>query len=163
MPRLKDWYVKTSFSLSISLRILNLAFTGPNGLGGECADNFETGSRSAVAGGTTTIITFATQTRKEEDRSLLKVVKAYNTRAEETGSYVDYGFHIIIVQNDQDILETELPVLSKDWGITSCKLFLTYETQRLTDSQLLDVMLAARKNAITTVSLPPALEARSDR
>lgn len=126
--------------------------TGPRGLGGECADNFETGSRSAVAGGTTTIITFATQTRADEDRSLIKVVESYNARAEETGSYVDYGFHIIIVRNDADVLERELPILINDWGISSCKLFLTYETQRLTDSQLLDVMWAARKNLITTVS-----------
>jgi dihydropyrimidinase len=106
-----------------------------------------------VAGGTTTIITFATQTRAEEDRSLIKVVETYNALAEETGSYVDYGFHIIIVRNDADVLENELPVLINDWGISSCKLFLTYETQRLTDSQLLDVMWAARKNSITTVSL----------
>ncbi|QGA18914.1 hypothetical protein EYB26_006599 [Talaromyces marneffei] len=125
--------------------------TGPHGLGGECADNFDTGSKSAVAGGTTTIITFATQTRAEEDRSLIKVVKEYNARAESTGSYVDYGFHIIIVRNDADVLENELPVLIKDWGISSCKLFLTYETQRLTDSQLLDIMFAARKHSITTM------------
>mgnify|MGYP001635573138 CR=1 FL=1 len=98
------------------------------------------------------MITFATQTRAEEDRSLLNVVKAYNSRAEATGSYADYGFHIIIVRNDADVLENELPVLMKDWGISSCKLFLTYETQKLTDSQLLDVMFAARKNFITTVS-----------
>ncbi|KAJ5720416.1 uncharacterized protein N7483_008350 [Penicillium malachiteum] len=125
--------------------------TGPHGLGGECSDNFETGSKSAAAGGTTTIITFATQTRAEEDRSLINVVKAYNARAEATGSYVDYGFHIIIVRNDADVLEEEMPVLMKDWGISSCKLFLTYETQRMTDSQLLDVMFAAKKNSMTTM------------
>lgn len=132
--------------------------TGPHGLGGECADNFETGSRSAVAGGTTTMITFATQTRAEEDRSLLGVVEAYNARAEATGSYADYGFHIIIVRNDADVLENELPVLIKNWGISSCKLFLTYETQKMTDSQLLDTMFAARKNLITTVCLSGTLE-----
>ncbi|KAJ7483440.1 putative aminohydrolase [Mycena latifolia] len=125
--------------------------TGPLGLGGECADNFETGSRSAVCGGTTTIITFATQTRAEEDRSLLKVVEAYNARAEATGSYIDYAFHIIIVRDDKDVLETELPVLVEKWGITSCKLFMTYETMRLQDYQLLDVMLAALNNSITTM------------
>lgn len=124
---------------------------GVDGLGGECADDFESGSRSAAAGGTTTIITFATQTRDEADRSLIKVVEAYNARAEATGSYVDYGFHIIIVRNDPEILENELPVLVRDWGVTSCKLFMTYEHQRLTDTQLLDVMLASQKNEITTV------------
>jgi dihydropyrimidinase len=36
--------------------------------------------------------------------------------------------------------------------VTSCKLFLTYETQRLSDKQLLDVMFAAKQNSITTVS-----------
>jgi dihydropyrimidinase len=82
----------------------------------------------------------------------LKVAERYDARAKETGSYVDYGFHIIIVRNDADILENELPILINDWGISSCKLFLTYATQRLTDSQMLDVMFAARKNHITTVS-----------
>jgi dihydropyrimidinase len=142
---------------------------GPNGLGGECADNFETGSRSAAAGGTTTIITFATQTRDDADRSLIKVVEAYNARAEATGSYIDYGFHIIIVRNDPEILENELPVLVRDWGVTSCKLFMTYESQRLTDTQLLDVMLASQKNEITTVSTSqcsrrrwPSTDKRSD-
>jgi len=127
--------------------------TGPHGLGGECADNFETGSKSAAAGGTTTIITFATQTRAEEDKSLINVIKAYNARAEATGSYVDYGFHIIIVRNDAAVLEEEMPILMDEWGVSSCKLFLTYETQRMTDSQLLDVMFAAKKNSMTTVSL----------
>ncbi|TIA10687.1 hypothetical protein D6C80_07907 [Aureobasidium pullulans] len=106
---------------------------------------------TAAAGGTTTIITFATQTRDEEDRSLIKVVEAYNARAEATGSYIDYGFHVIIVRNDPEILEHELPVLVRDWGVTSCKLFMTYESQRLTDTQLLDVMLASQRNEITTV------------
>lgn len=122
-------------------------------MGGECADNFETGSMSAAAGGTTTMITFATQTRAEEDKSLLGVVEAYNARAEATGSYIDYGFHIIIVRNDKEVLQKEMPILRKEWGISSCKLFLTYETQRLTDSQLLDVMYEAKQNAMTTVSL----------
>ena len=99
------------------------------------------------------MITFATQTRAEEDKSLIKVVEAYNERAEATGSYIDYGFHVIIVRNDADILESELPLLVEDWGITSVKLFMTYEAQRLADTQLLDVMFAARKNSITTVSL----------
>ena len=99
------------------------------------------------------MITFAAQTRSDEDRSLLKVVEAYNARANATGSYIDYGFHVIIVRNDSDVLKNEMPVLVRDWGITSCKLFMTYESQRLADTQLLDVMFAARKNSITTVRL----------
>jgi len=103
------------------------------------------------------MITFATQTRAEEDRSLLKVVEEYNARAESTGSYIDYSFHIIIVRNDADVLENELPILVKDWGITSCKLFMTYEASRLVDSQLLDVMVVTRKNLVTTVCFSGAV------
>jgi dihydropyrimidinase len=126
---------------------------GPHGLGGECADNFETGFRSAAAGGTTTMITFAPQSRAESDRSLVGVLETYRERAEATGSYIDYGFHIIIVRNDEDVLRDELPILVRDWGVTSCKLFMTYEAQRLSDGALLDVMWAAKKNGITTVCL----------
>ncbi|WWD19802.1 hypothetical protein CI109_104266 [Kwoniella shandongensis] len=125
--------------------------TGPHGLGGECADDFATGSLSSLCGGTTTILTFATQTRSIEDKSLLGVVERYNARAEKTGSYVDYGYHIIIVRDDEDMLEEELPRLRDEWGVTSCKVFMTYESQRLKDRELLDVMVAARKNGITTM------------
>jgi dihydropyrimidinase len=98
------------------------------------------------------MINFASQDRLDEaDRSLLDVVQRYAARAESTGSYIDYGFHVIITRNDPDVLQRELPVLVKEWGITSCKLFMTYDTMRLTDRQLLDVMVAARKNSITTL------------
>ena len=128
--------------------------SGPNGLGGRCADDFETGSRSAIAGGTTTMITFASQTRSSDpdNISLVKVVRDYQGRAEATGSYADYGCHVIIVRNDKDILERELRILVEDFGVTSVKLFMTYERQRLADRDLLDVMLVARKLEITTVS-----------
>jgi dihydropyrimidinase len=139
------------YNLTFPLHFPADPYTGPHGLGGQCADDFETGSRSAIAGGTTTIITFATQTRSPNDTSLLSVVKAYSARAESTGSYADYGFHIIIVQDNERVLKEELPILVKDWGVTSCKVFMTYERQRLRDGELLDVMVAARKNGITTV------------
>ncbi|ODN92750.1 dihydropyrimidinase [Cryptococcus wingfieldii CBS 7118] len=119
--------------------------------GGQCADDFNTGSLAALCGGTTTIVTFATQTRSDDDKSLLGVVEKYNARAEATGSYIDYGFHVIIVRDDPEVLEDEMPRLVEEWGVTSCKLFMTYESQRLKDRELLDVMVAARKNKVTTM------------
>lgn len=97
------------------------------------------------------MITFAPQSRSESDRSFVGVLESYKKRAESTGSYIDYGFHMIIVRNDEDVLRDELPVLVKDWGVTSCKVFMTYEAQRLSDRALLDVMWAAKHNGITTV------------
>ena len=134
--------------------------TGPSSssLGGSIADDFETGSRSAVCGGTTTLIAFAAQTR--DDKSLLKVVEDYYAVAESTGSFIDYGFHIIITSGDKEMLATEFPLLRSEWGITSCKLFLTYVTMKLTDYELLDVFYEARKHSVTTVRLPPFSSSR---
>lgn len=53
----------------------------PHGLGGEYADNLETGSRSAVAGGTTAMFTSAPQSRSERDRCLVGVLEAYKNSA----------------------------------------------------------------------------------
>ena len=119
---------------------------------GSYADDFETGSRSAAAGGTTTMLTFAAQTRSSlpQNRSLLQVVDAYDARAKATGSYVDYGYHVILARADRDVLAEEMPRLVER-GITSVKLYMTYAEKRLSDGQLLDIMFEARKNKITTV------------
>ncbi|GAA6048769.1 hypothetical protein JCM3770_003956 [Rhodotorula araucariae] len=124
--------------------------TGPRGSnGGQCADDFETGSRSAVAGGTTTMVSFALQTR--EDESLLQVVEDYDHLAKETGCWIDYSYHIIISRLDKAILDAELPTLVAKWGITSCKLFMTYASLRLSDHDLMHVMLVARKHGVTVM------------
>lgn len=67
-------------------------------MGAVCADNFETGTLSAICGGTTTILSFAKQQREEKERSLVDVIDEYHIEA--TGnSYCDYGFHLIITGN----------------------------------------------------------------
>lgn len=60
---------------------------------GSTADNYETGSRSAVCGGTTTMVTFAPQ-KKTED-TLLDTLAATHERAK-NNCYIDYSFHIIV-------------------------------------------------------------------
>ncbi|XAO25004.1 dihydropyrimidinase [Cryptococcus bacillisporus CA1280] len=123
--------------------------SGPSGRLGKCADDFETGSRSAICGGTTTFISFAQQNRWEE--SLLQVVENYDARAKATGSYCDYAYHVIITRPELETLKVELPVIVGKWGITSCKLFMTYAALQLRDNELLDVMYEARRLAITTM------------
>ncbi|CAK7229974.1 hypothetical protein SBRCBS47491_007429 [Sporothrix bragantina] len=112
-------------------------------------DTWETGSRSAIAGGNTTVLAFASQRRDET--SLLTCVERYHAKA--TGNaYCDYGFHVIMTNVTEEILETDLPLFSTPaYGITSVKLYMTYIPLRLGDGDLFSIMLAARQLGVTTM------------
>jgi len=110
-------------------------------------DNFESGSRSAIAGGNTTILPFAIQTKGQYD--LQFTITDYHKRAS-TGSYCDYGFHLIVSDPTKEMLE-QLPVIVKKEGITSIKVYTTYPRYKLNDSQLLDILLETRKLEVTTM------------
>jgi dihydropyrimidinase len=112
------------------------------------SDTFETGSRSAIAGGTTTILSFAQQNRGDE--SVIPIVDAYHGRARDN-TYCDYGFHLIMSNPTPKVLNEELPILARQRGITSVKLFMTYQPLMIPDNQILDVMLATRKLGVTTM------------
>lgn len=111
-------------------------------------DGWETGSRSAIAGGTTTIIAFASQER--EDTSLYPVLEDYHAKSKGQ-SYCDYGFHFILTNPTKDILRDELPVLAKKEGITSVKLYMTYEILKLNDREVLDILFTCKSLGMTTM------------
>lgn len=111
-------------------------------------DTYETGSRSAIAGGTTTILSFALQF--QDDDSIIPVIEEYHKLAAGQ-SYCDYAFHVIITNPTQRVLEEELPVMVEKYGITSIKVYMTYAALKLSDYQILDVLYAARKSGITTM------------
>jgi dihydropyrimidinase len=113
---------------------------------GSTADNYETGSRSAICGGTTTMVTFAPQ-KKSED-TLLDTLAATHARAKDN-CYMDYSFHLLVGNPSEKAL-SEFPTLRAE-GISSLKIYMTYEALQLDDGQILDVLLAARKNGITTM------------
>ncbi|TKX21285.1 dihydropyrimidinase-like protein [Elsinoe australis] len=112
------------------------------------ADGWETGSRSAIAGGTTTILAFAPQSR--DDDSLWPVLEGYHAKARDQ-SYADYGFHFILTNPTPTILNSELPLLSTREGITSMKLYMTYDSMKLSDASVLSVLLACRSLGMTTM------------
>ena len=105
-----------------------------------CADDFESGTRSAACGGTTTVIPFAAQHR---GMSLRQVVKDYHASAEGK-AMIDYAFHLIISDPSEQVMGQELPALIRD-GITSFKIYLTYDMLKLTDRQTLEVLSVARR------------------
>jgi dihydropyrimidinase len=104
------------------------------------ADDFESGTRSAVAGGNTTVIPFALQPR---GAGLRESVAAYHAKAHGR-CYTDHGFHLIVTDPTTSVLGQELPSLVDD-GYTSFKVFMTYDDLVLNDRQLLDVFDTARR------------------
>lgn len=103
------------------------------------ADDFESGTRSAIFGGNTTLLPFCMQ---EKGQCLRSAVKAYHAKADGR-CYADYGFHLIISDPTPQVLGQELPALIGD-GYSSFKVFMTYEGLALTDEQILKVMTVAK-------------------
>lgn len=100
------------------------------------ADDFYTGTRAAIAGGTTTILDFATQDRGE---TLEEALKVWHEKADGLCS-CDYGFHMSISQWDPSVKE-ELKLMTKE-GITSYKLYMAYDNLKVDDGEILDILKA---------------------
>jgi len=83
-------------------------------------DTFETGTRAAAWGGTTTIIDFAVQSR---GKSLREGLDAWHAKAEGNCA-IDYGFHMIM-SDVNDATLAEMDALVAD-GVTTFKLFTAY-------------------------------------
>jgi len=116
-------------------------FDQPTGDGSQMADDFRTGTVSAACGGTTTVIPFACQAR---GHSLREAVKDYHQRADGK-AVVDYAFHLIVSDPNEQVLGQELPALIKD-GYTSFKIYMTYDDLKLDDREILDVLALARRD-----------------
>jgi dihydropyrimidinase len=84
-------------------------------------DTFETGTRSAAFGGTTTIIDFALQKQGETPKHTLDQRLA----VAEPQACVDYSFHLILTHVTPETL-AELPDLVNRDGISSFKMFMAY-------------------------------------
>lgn len=107
-------------------------------------DTFETGTRAAAWGGTTTIIDFPIQMKGD---SLIGSFE--ETMAKAAGSSaIDYGFHQIVGDvNEQSLAELDL-VLNE--GVSSYKLFTAYPgVYYSTDGEVARVMQWAAENGST--------------
>ena len=109
-----------------------------SGMGVMNADTFETATRSAAMGGTTSVISFAAQAKGAR---LADTVADYSARATR-GAMIDYAFHMTVTDTGVPAFETDLAALIAG-GERSIKVFTTYNIQ-LSDAQILSVMSAAR-------------------
>lgn len=103
------------------------------------ADTFATAGASALAGGTTTTISFAAQ---HPGMNLTQVVAEYSARAAR-GAVADYAFHMILSDTGGGTLTADLPSLLAE-GHRSVKLFTVYDKVRVDDETILDVLMAVR-------------------
>jgi dihydropyrimidinase len=112
----------------------------PSGPGITMADDFSSGTKSALMGGNTTILPFCLQ---EKGQSLREAICAYHALAE-GNCFCNVSFHLIITDPTPHVLGQELPALVED-GYTSLKVFMTYEGLRLLDHEILATLDAARR------------------
>ncbi|MGY2029239.1 dihydropyrimidinase [Nocardia gipuzkoensis] len=106
--------------------------------GTEASDTFETGTRAAAWGGTTTIIDFAVQKPGERVQDTLA---AWHRKASGQCA-IDYGFHQIIGEVNDESLKGMSELVAE--GVTSFKLFMAYPgVFYSTDGQILRAMQSA--------------------
>ncbi len=148
------------------------------------ADDFYTGSRAALRGGTTTVIDFACPNKGE---SLHYGLDLWHKKADGR-TFCDYGFHMTIDDWNESI-RAELPDMFAK-GISSFKMYMTYPAMMIGDRDMywalkelkslgglcgvhcenagvIDGMIAERKNsgqfspACHPLTRPPYLEAEA--
>ena len=112
--------------------------------GTAASDSFETGTRAAAWGGTTTIVDFAVQVKGD---SAMDGYEAWMAKAEGNCA-IDYGFHMITGDiNEQTLKEMDMLV---DEGVTSFKMFMAYPgVFYSTDGEIVMAMQKAAENGST--------------
>lgn len=106
---------------------------------GPTADNFDSGTRGALAGGTTTLIDFATQDRGS---TLGDALKAWHAKADGK-AWCDYGFHMAVT-DWQAAVHDEVDAMFEA-GISSFKVYMAYDNLRLRDADIYSLMKAVRR------------------
>ncbi|MFQ5516127.1 MAG: dihydropyrimidinase [Acidimicrobiia bacterium] len=108
------------------------------------SDSFETGTRAAAFGATTTVVDFAVQVKGE---GVMEGFENWMQRADGNCA-IDYGFHVIVGDiNDASLKEMEAIT---DEGVTSFKLFMAYPGVLYSDDgEIFRAMQQAAANGTT--------------
>lgn len=105
------------------------------------ADTFETATRSAAYGGTTTVVSFAAQ---HPGQKMKQVVADYAGLAR-NGAMIDHAFHMIVADTSNGNLSEDIPELIAA-GHRSIKIFTTYDKVRQDDKSILDILDVAKRD-----------------
>ena len=99
------------------------------------ADDFETGTKAAILGGTTFVIDFASQDKG--GHTLKEGLDKWHKKADGKCS-CDYSFHMSIVEWNEET-EKEIQDMIEE-GITSFKLYMTYPAMMVEDRDLYKIL-----------------------
>ncbi len=94
------------------------------------ADDFESGSKAALRGGTTTVIDFACPNKGE---TLHEGLDLWHKKAD-SKTYCDYGFHMTI-DDWNETIENEIDDMYAE-GISSFKMYMTYPAMMIGDEAM---------------------------
>lgn len=98
------------------------------------ADDFHSGGRAALRGGTTTVIDFACPNKGE---SLQHGLELWHKKAEGRTA-CDYGFHMTI-DDWNDVIRGEIPAMLAQ-GVSSFKMYLTYPAMMIGDQAVFEAL-----------------------
>ncbi|MCA9302738.1 MAG: dihydropyrimidinase [Phycisphaerales bacterium] len=122
---------------------IHLPFMGTN-----AKDDYESASKAALAGGTTTLIEMVCPGPDDEP---LSAFHEWNEKAR-TLAAVDYSFHMAVVRFDE-LAKEQLRAIVREHGIASFKVFLAYKgALDLSDADLFELLKMAKEMGVITTA-----------
>ena len=96
-------------------------------MGTYSADDFDSGTRAGLAGGTTMVVDFITP---RPDQSMTEALMSWHNRASKANS--DYGFHMCVTSWNKQIFD-EMKMIDEEKGINTFKHFMAYKGSLMVD------------------------------
>jgi len=110
-------------------------------MGTYSSDNYETGTRAALYGGTTTVIDFILQ---KQGNSLQSALQEWKGRSD-NNCVGDYSFHMAVTDFNEET-KKEIKHFIEEEGITSFKTFMAYKgALMIDDRQMIGLMEEVKK------------------
>ena len=114
-------------------------------MGTYSTDDFESGTRAALAGGTTMVVDFALPA---PDQSLLEAIQMWDNKS--TRANCDYSFHMAITWWGEQVFD-EMKTVVREKGINTFKHFMAYKGALMVDD---DEMYSSFKRCAELGALP---------
>ncbi|MTH96994.1 dihydropyrimidinase [Roseibium sp. RKSG952] len=114
-------------------------------MGTYSSDNFDSGTRAALAGGTTMVVDFALPS---PDQSLLEALQMWDNKS--TMAHCDYSFHMAITWWGEQVFN-EMETVVRERGINTFKHFMAYKGALMVND---DEMFASFQRCAELGALP---------